>query len=98
MFARVRIAMKRLYKGQAKTLCLCGSSPAGHEGAHFVWRRVRFCPSAQCQLTSHGGKVFQGTHPCAASPDVIITRNTKHFEGLSIPVKEPSDFLDDFLR
>ena len=36
-----------------------------------------------------GGKVFQGTHPCAASPDVIITRNTKHFEGLSIPVKEP---------
>ena len=33
-----------------------------------------------------------------ASPDIIITRNTKHFEGLSIPVKEPSDFLDDFLR
>lgn len=32
------------------------------------------------------------------SPDVIITRNIKHFTGLSLNVMTPSDFLDEYIR
>jgi acetolactate synthase small subunit len=31
-------------------------------------------------------------------PDVIVTRNTKHFHGLDIPIKTPIDFLDEQLQ
>ena len=29
-------------------------------------------------------------------PDVIVTRNVRHFAGLEIMVKSPTEFLDDY--
>lgn len=34
---------------------------------------------------------------CTMSPDVIVTRDIKHFMELPIDVKEPISFLNDFL-
>ena len=31
-------------------------------------------------------------------PDVIVTRNTRHFRDLDVMVKSPTEFLDDYFN
>ncbi len=65
-----------------------------------------------CHITSVDENTIKGAFTCegpdfedmvqymsaaAINPDVIITRNTKHFTGVPAKVMTPSDFLDGYI-